>query len=126
MYAGPVKRALQKQWPGKWSWLVMEDNDPTGFKSRKGIRAKHEHNRRALSQPAYSPELNPLDFSLWAAIETKALAGRRRNESGSDYKARLRKTALTMPRGEVKKAVQGIRKRAQQIFDADGGNIPRD
>ena len=126
MYAGPIKRALQKHRPGKRSWLVMEDNDPTGFKSRKGIRAKEENKLRALSQPAYSPDLNPLDFSIWKAIETKALAARRRNETGSEYKARLRKTALSMPRAEVKKAVQGIRKRAQQIFDADGGNIPRD
>ena len=70
--------------------------------------------------------MNPLDFSLWQAIETKALAGRRPRESGSDYKARLRKTALTMPRAAVRKAVEAIRTRAQQIFDAGGGHIARD
>ena len=126
MYAGPIKRVLERQRPGKRSWLVMEDNDPTGFKSREGVRAKAANKLKALSQPPYSPDLNPLDFSLWQAIETKALAGRRPRESGSDYKARLRKTALTMPRAAVRKAVQAIRTRAQQIFDADGGHIARD
>ena len=79
MYAGPIKRTLQKHRPGKRSWLAMEDNDPSGFKSRKGIRAKVENKLRPLSQPAYSPDLNPLDFSLWHAIETKALAARRKD-----------------------------------------------
>ena len=126
MYAGPIKRVLQKHRPGKRSWLIMEDNDPAGFKSRKGIRAKEEHNLTPLSQPPYSPDLNPLDFCLWRAIETKTLAGRRKNETAAVYKARLRKTALSMPRGEVKKAVQAIRKRAQDIFKAGGGHIARD
>ena len=89
-------------------------------------RAKAAQKLKALSQPPYSPDLNPLDFSLWQAIETKALAGRRPRESGSDYKARLRKTALAMPRAAVRKAVEAIRTRAHQSFGAGGGHIARD
>ena len=126
LYAGPIKRALQKHRPGKRSWLIMEDNDPSGFKSRKGIRAKAENKLTPLSQPPYSPDLNPLDFSLWRAIETETFAARRKGESAGEYKARLRKTAVSMPKVEVKKAVEAIRKRAQAIFEAGGGHIPRD
>ena len=99
MYAGPIKRTLQTHRPGKRSWLALEDNGPSGFKSRKGIRAKAEHKLTSLSQAPYSPDLNPLDVSLRRAVETKALAVRCKNESVAVYKARLRKTAVSMPRG---------------------------
>ena len=73
-----------------------------------------------------SPDLNPLDFSIWAAIDKKALAGHKAGEGMAAYKARLRRTALNMPRAEVRKAVEGIKTRAHAIFAADGGNIKRD
>ena len=104
----------------------MEDNDPAGFKSSKGKMAKGANSMRTVNQPPYSPDLNPLDFSIWAAIDKKALGGHAAGESIAAYKARLRRIALSMPRAEVRMAVEGIKKRAQAIFEADGGNIPRD
>ena len=40
MYKGPVAVALRKAFPNKRKWTVLEDNDPAGFKSRKGMAAK--------------------------------------------------------------------------------------
>ena len=42
MYSGPVVAALRRAYPQKRQWRVLEDNDPTGFKSRKGIVAKED------------------------------------------------------------------------------------
>ena len=126
MYNGPIKKVLQRNRPGKRSWLIMEDNDPAGFKSSKGKMAKGANHMRTATQPPYSPDLNPLDFSIWAAIDKKALAGHKAGEGMAAYKARLRRTALNMPRAEVRKAVEGIKTRAHAIFAADGGNIRRD
>ena len=126
MYAGPIKKVVERLRPGKRSWLIMEDNDPSGFKSARGLRAKVANRLKTVSQPPYSPDLNPLDFSLWSAIQSKALATRPKKEKAQTYKARLRKIALSMPRAAVKKAVQSIRARAQAIFDAEGGNIKED
>ena len=126
MYAGPIKAALERWRPGKRSWLIMEDNDPAGFKSSKGKQAKGSNRMKSLDQPPYSPDLNPLDFSLWAAIEKKALATRVTDESATAYKSRLRRTALRMPERIVARAVENIKKRSQAIFDADGGNIKID
>ena len=126
MYAGPIKRALQRRRPGKRSWLILEDNDPTGFKSSKGMRGKAQSKLRTIDQPPYSPDLNPLDFSLWNEVHTRTLNARPKHETKLEYKARLRKVALSMPRSFVRQAVQNIKKRAQQIFDADGYDIPRD
>ena len=126
MYSGPIKKALQRNRPGKRSWLIMEDNDPAGFKSSKGKMAKGANHMRTVHQPPYSPDLNPLDFSIWAAIDKKALAGHKAGESMAAYKARLRRTALNMPRAEVRKAVEGIKQRAHAIVAADGGHVRRD
>ena len=126
MYGGPIKKTLQRHRPGKRSWLIMEDNDPAGFKSSKGKMAKGANRMRTLNQPPYSPDLNPLDFSIWAAIDKKALVGHTAGENIAAYKARLRRIALSMPRAEVRMAVEGIKKRAQAIFEADGGNIRQD
>ena len=38
MYTGPLKKALAKAWPGKRKLAVLEDNDPTGFKSNLWAR----------------------------------------------------------------------------------------
>ena len=98
MYAGPIKQVLQRRRPGKRSWLIMEDNDPAGFKSTKGKEAKKDNKMRTLDQPAYSPNLNPLDFSIWSAIEKEALARRTPRETMTQYKTRLRKIALGFAR----------------------------
>ena len=126
MYSGPIKKVLQRRRPGKRSWLIMEDNDPAGSKSSKGKQAKGANRMRTMTQPPYSPDLNPLDFSIWAAIDKKALSGHTAGESIAAYMARLRRTALSMPRAEVRMAAEGIQKRAHAIFAANGGNIRRD
>lgn len=40
MYTNVVLPALRKQYPTRTSWSVLEDNDPTGNLSKKGIAAK--------------------------------------------------------------------------------------
>ena len=55
-----------------------------------------------------------------------ALKKEPRHETVAGYKARLRRTALAISEAAIRKAVLSIRKRAQQVFDADGGDIPRD
>lgn len=126
MYSGPIKQVLQRVRPGKRSWLILEDNDPAGFKSSRGMRGKAASKLKTIDQPPYSPDLNPLDFSLWAEVHKQTLDSRPKAETKQSYKARLRKVALRMPRTFVRKAVQNIKKRAQQIFDAEGYDIPRD
>ena len=127
MYAGPIRRALQRTRPGKRSWLIMEDNDPAGYKSNQAKETKRSHHMRTLNQPPYSPDLNPLDFSIWHAIETRASKGSPRGRETTDaFKSRLRRIAMRLPRREVRKAVVAIRKRADAIFKAKGKHIRMD
>ena len=64
MYRGPIAKFLKKQFGERRQYLLVEDNDPTGYKSRKGMEAKKAVNIKAMAWPRYSPDLMPLDFSL--------------------------------------------------------------
>ena len=107
----------------------VEHNCSTqGYKSKKGVAAKRELGIMAVETPRYSPDLNPLDFSLWEEVERHTLerSPMKENETVASYKARLRRVALRLTEAVVRKAVADMRRRAQAIVDAKGGNIPRD
>ena len=71
LYAGAIIKCLKKHRGTKRKYLVLEDNDPTGYKSNAAKRAKELLKINAVQFPTYSPDLNPLDFSLWAEVEKR-------------------------------------------------------
>ena len=126
-YKGPIAKALAQHAGRKRKYLVMEDNDPTGYKSNAAKKAKEEAGIHALEYPQHSPDLNPMDFYVWAEIERRMSKHRApRNETQAQYKARLRRTAMNLPEAVVRKAVLSIKARAKAIVEAKGGDIPRD
>ena len=97
LYRGPVIRALRKAYPKKRKRCLLEDNDPTGYRSRKGLEAKAEAcpwrgallhvcslRRPSLDLllpvcpgqvgisvfaiPPRSPDLSVMDYSIWSAV----------------------------------------------------------
>ena len=73
LYRGPIKTTVTANSGGKRRYTLLEGNDPTGYKSRKGKAAKDEVGLCPLRFPKYSPDLNPLDFFIWSEIERRAL-----------------------------------------------------
>ena len=71
MYTTHLKNALTHAWGGKRSFNVLEDNDPTGFKSGKGIRAKSTVGIKAFVIPKRSPELSVCDYAIWKEVNTR-------------------------------------------------------
>ena len=62
-------RALKAKSPGKKKFTIVEDNDPTGYTSKKAVAAKEDSKITAVALPRYSPDLNPLDFFLWSEVD---------------------------------------------------------
>ena len=121
---GPALRRLRGV---KRRYSVLEDNDPTGFKSKKGVAAKQAAHIEPLAFPVYSPDLNPLDFSLWEEVKNRmASQPEPKRESAQAYKARLRKTAMSIPEPVVRKMVEDMKPRAQSVYENNGGHIPKD
>ena len=126
-YEGVIKQTLKRIKPRKPKHVVMEDGDPTGYKSNAAKAAKKKLNIKTLDLPPYSPDLNPLDFSLWKDIENrvsqKKIVG---TEKRADFVKRLRLTALRTPKETVRKAMNGMKDRIKEVIEAKGGNIKRD
>ena len=119
--------ALKRRRGAKRSYKVLEDNDPTGYKSGKAIEAKKELGIQPIQFPRYSPDLNPLDFFLWSDIQVRLDAtAPRGKESRDKYKERLRRAALATSPALIKKALEGIKERVAAVHAAGGADIPRD
>ena len=128
MYRGALKQACERGWPRKRCHTILEDNDPTGFKSRAGIAAKKDAKLRVFALPPRSPDLNVCDYALWAKIgrnmrrQEACFPGSRR-ETRAEYLERLRKTAKRLPTSFIDKAIANMKVRCQRLFEARGGHF---
>ena len=125
-YRGPIRRALVQRRGEKARYVVVEDNDPKGYKSKEAVAAKVELGIHAMQFPKYSPDLNPLDFYLWDAVERRMRAARSAPKSVAAYKAKLRRVAMSIPEAEIRAAVLSINARAKAVHAAKGRDIARD
>ena len=125
-YEGPIIHALKKHAGQKQGYLVAEDNDPQGYKSNAAKEAKEKLRIRTVDWPRYSPDLNPLDFFLWAEVSRRMALEQVNNETAVQYKARLRATAMAIPAPLIRAALLSIKERAKMVVGAEGRDIPRD
>ena len=65
LYKDAILTALQREYPHRRRFTVLEDNDPTGFKSKVGVQAKVDSNLDVFEIPKHSPQLIGLDDYLW-------------------------------------------------------------
>jgi hypothetical protein len=128
MYLGPVKSALAKACPRKRRWRVLEDNDPAGFQSRKGRDAKRAAKIVSFHIPRRSPGLNVCDYMLWSEINARMRKAEAKWDKGwretrAQYIARLRKTAMRLPKALIRKSIGDMRRRCARLFDARGNHF---
>ncbi len=130
MYTGPLVKAMRKAFPGNAvkrnpKWVVLEDNDPTGYKSHKAIDAKSSVGISTLDLPRRSPDLNVLDYCLWHEINVRMRKqekkmSKAKKEPRVQYLERLRRTALMLPTQLVQRGVKDMRRRVGLIVQAKG------
>lgn len=130
MYSGPIKQLLLKARPltsSRKRWHIVEDGDPAGFKSAAAMAAKKAARMETIDLPPYSPDLQPLDFSLWTQVEQKARAAiGNKVVSSAEYRRVLRRSALRLSPQIVARAVSAMRPRILAICAAKGGHIQGD
>jgi hypothetical protein len=76
MYEGPLTAALARAYlehaaKSRAKWIVLEDNDPAGYKSKRALAAKEAAGIVIDDLPKRSPDLNVLDYSLWHSINVR-------------------------------------------------------
>ena len=147
MHKGPMAAALRAAKPRLRTYTVLEDNDPTGFKSTQGEAAKRKVHIKPFCIPkrsyvasagggrptppemqlARSPDLNLLDDAIWKNVNRKMREQERRmakskRETRADYIQRLHRAArLALTPDLVKKSNVAMKRRCNLLFKARGG-----
>ena len=127
-YRGPIAAALSKEYPQRKTFTVLEDNDPTGFRSKAGLAAKESAGIKTFEIPKRSPSLNVCDYALWTEVNKRMRAQEKRmpsnkRESRAEFLKRLKRTALRLPSSFVDSSIKQMRKRCQRLQDAKGGHF---
>ena len=125
LYRRPMLRTLLKSHPTRKTFNVLEDNDPTGFRSKVGMLAKKEVGIRVFAIPKRSPDLNPCDYGLWKAINRRMRAAERKfpaskKESRKDFIARLARTARGLPQTFINKLIGDMARRVRRLHARRG------
>ena len=124
-YAGLVRDALRRAYPRKRAYKVLEDNDPTGFKSSAGQKAKKAAKISVFVIPKRSPDLSVMDYAIWKEITRRMRVQERRfktsrKETRAKFLSRLRRTAKSLPRAFVNKAIGNMKERCLRLYEAKG------
>ena len=106
----------------------MEDNDPSGYKSKAAVKCKAENRMEVFALPRRSPELNPLDYTVWAEINKRmrkqeASWPQGKRETRAEFLKRLRRIAMNLPSDFINNAFGDLEKRCAQLKKAKGGHF---
>ena len=71
--------------------------------------------------PPSSPDLNPLDFSIWSMLKKDAC--RSEKLSVNHLKKSLQKAWADNSQKKIRAAVEAFRSRLEKVIDANGGQI---
>ena len=82
----------------------------------------------AFTIPKRSPDLNVCDFSLWKEVNRRMRAqekswGNGKRETRAVFLARLRRTAMRLPRNFVLKSIGDMWRRCRLLGAAGGGHF---
>ena len=117
--------ALKKRFPEKRSFTILEDNDPTGNMSTRGLAAKHADHLTVLHIPKRSPELNVLDYAIWSEVERRMRKQEMawpvsKKETREQYGKRLDKTACRLPSSFIDRSIGNLARRCRLLFEVKG------
>jgi transposase len=126
MYKDVMAKALRSRYPKAKSFVLLEDNDPSGNLSTKGIESKRAAKIKVFQIPKRSPELNVLDYAIWSEIEKRMRAQERKfpdskKESRPDFEKRLDRTAQNLEKDYIDRCIKSMKRRCELLYKAKGG-----
>lgn len=136
MYKKPIAQALKRTYPtyqkkvtkNQEKWQLLEDNDPTGYQSKKGKAAKVDAKIEVFHIPKRSPDLSVLDYAVWDHVnkrmrKTEATWPQHKTETRLQFLARLKRTAKTTKATFLKSAMSDMTRRCKLLYEAKGGHF---
>ena len=128
MYKDALLPALKASNPRKKAFTLLEDNDPSGYKSKSAVTAKVDCKINVLAIPKRSPDLNPLDYGFWSLVNIRLRAQEAKfpaykKEARNAFTARLRRTILRVPAAVLAPLVKSMRRRCAALRAAKGADF---
>lgn len=108
---------------GSRPWTFQQDSAPS-HKARATQQFLRDSVPRLISSqewPPFSPDLNPMDFSIWSILEAKVCT--KKYESVDALKNNLRREWAKIPQSHVRAACDAFITRLDSIVRAKGGYI---
>ena len=125
MYSKSLAPALQDMYPSKRRYQILEDNDPSGYKSKAAIQAKDECKIVPMGFPKRSPDINPLDYGFWSHVnrllrkQESAFPASKR-ETRCQFIARVKRTVKRVPASVLTPLVKSMKRRCVALRNAKG------
>ena len=128
LYSSHLGPALHKAHPSKRRFILVEDNDPAGHKSGLGHAGKRLAHISCLPFPKHSPDLMPLDYGFWSAVNKRL----RKQEASFDpsytetrrhFVARLRRTITRTPPAFLRKLIGKLPVLCSRLKKAKGWHM---
>ena len=111
---------LQRAYPDG-NYVFQQDGAPchTANSTKQFLEENMENYWPPSFWPPYSPDLNPMDYSVWSVLETKACCTTKPNVEA--LKASIRRQWAALPTSYVRRACASFRRRLELCIAADGG-----
>ena len=128
MYSKSLSPALRRAYPSKKRFLLLEDNDPSGYKSKKAVKTKADYSIDVLSFPKRSPDLNPLDYGFWDCVNRRlrkqeAAFPPAKRETKALFVTRLTRTIQRVPEAVLTPLVKSMGRRCKALQRAKGNDF---
>ena len=112
--------------PKKATRLILEDNDPTGYRPKKGVVAKGKAKLSGSDFPKRGPDLNPCDYGLWREVDRRTRKQEKKfakgkTEARKQHAKRLSRTAKNLSATPFSRLVGGAKHRLGRCYAARGG-----
>ncbi|CAK0879106.1 unnamed protein product [Prorocentrum cordatum] len=125
MYSKSLSPALRRACSGKTRFLVLEDNDPSGYKSKSAVQTKVAHSIEVLPFPKRSPDISPLDCGFWDCANRRlrkqeAAYSSAKKETRADFVARLKRAIQRVPEAILTPLVKSMGRRCKALQRAKG------
>jgi inhibitor of nuclear factor kappa-B kinase subunit alpha len=104
-------------------WIFQQDSAPAhrSRSTQQMLTASVPHFIKQEDWPSNSPDLNPLDYRVWACLKEKVYAHRFQNET--ELKCIIQEEWKNLPQILINSSIVEFRKRVQMAVYAKGGHI---
>ena len=124
---GKLAKLLQQHVGKKREYRVLQDNDPSGFKTNLAEEFARENSMVMPPVPKYSPDLVVCDFYLHKVVKDGVLARlaklQRKTMSNADHDEIVQDVVKGLDRSEVRRAVGSLKGRIDRVKRAGGWHI---